>query len=139
MLRKPAPADKAAEAAVTYVTAMNNGDLATLRQITCGDQHEFYTKISDADYANLFASQKARNELVNISGVRAAKVVDGKRAVVEVNAFRTEQPNTILPTSINLQKVDGTWKVCSPRASASTCTTADAGYHYVVTSVGRKF
>ena len=115
LLRKPAPADLAADTAVSYVTAMNNGDLGTLRAVTCGDTHAFYARISDGDYAGLFAAQKARNELVNINGVRAAKVVGSNQAVVEVNSFRTDAPATIVPTSINLQKVDGTWKVCSPK------------------------
>ncbi|GAB09766.1 hypothetical protein GOARA_046_00350 [Gordonia araii NBRC 100433] len=51
---------------------------------------------------------------MNINGVRAAKVVSDDQAVVEVDSFRTATPHEIVPSSINLMKVDGEWKVCSP-------------------------
>lgn len=114
-LRPAAEADKAADVAVSYVDAQNNGDIGTLRSVTCGARHDYYARVSDADFAKYFQSQKARNELVNISGVKAAKVTGGDSAVVEVNAYRTGSPQSISAVSINLQKQGGDWKVCDPQ------------------------
>ena len=112
---KPA-ADQAADAASKFSTALYNGDLSTLRSVTCGQENQFYTNISDADFQKIYSAQKARNELVRTGDIKASKVTDdGAKAVVEVTAYQTSNPNEPQTVTINLQKDGSDWKVCTPR------------------------
>ncbi|GAC46805.1 hypothetical protein GOACH_01_01240 [Gordonia aichiensis NBRC 108223] len=112
---KPA-ADEAADTASKFSSALYNGDLSTLRSVTCGQENQFYTNISDADFQKIYSAQKARNELVRTGDIKASKVTDdGNKAVVEVTAYQTSKPDEPQTVTINLQKDGSDWKVCTPR------------------------
>ncbi|NED59941.1 DUF4878 domain-containing protein, partial [Streptomyces sp. SID10244] len=115
-LRSPAPADEAADVAKEFSTALYEGDLSTLRSTTCGERHEFYTTISDADFQKIYDGQKTRNELIQVNDVKAVKVTgDGDQAVVEVSALHSSKPDAPQTVTINLQKSGDDWKVCTPQ------------------------
>ncbi|WAC56978.1 DUF4878 domain-containing protein [Gordonia sp. SL306] len=115
-LRAPAPADEAADVAKDFSTALYEGDLSTLRSTTCGERHEFYTTISDADFQKIYDGQKTRNELIQVNDVKAVKVTgDGDQAVVEVSAQHSSKPDAPQTVTINLQKSGDDWKVCTPQ------------------------
>ncbi|GAA1460180.1 hypothetical protein [Williamsia maris] len=105
-------ADQAADAATTYTTALSNGDLSTLRSITCGERKQFYDTVSDEAFRQQFETQKANNELVDVRGVKAARV-DGSDAVVEVTAFNTGTPEKTTDVALRLRKDGDDWKVCT--------------------------
>jgi len=103
---------KAADAAEDYQTAMSEGDLDTLRTITCGTEHEFYQSVDDQAFANAYQSQKTRNQMMKFKDVTAV-AIDGDTARVGVEVFSSEDPGTTSPAQITLHKVDGDWKVCA--------------------------
>jgi hypothetical protein len=107
------PADVAAERALEYTTALRDGDIITLRQITCGEAQQRFTTMSDQEFAEDHRIQQQNNELVGVDGVKASKIVnDGNGAVVEVVAYKTLTPNEKLDVALTLSKIDGEWKVC---------------------------
>ena len=108
-----APADVAADRALEYVTALQDGNIVVLRSITCGEALERFTTMSDQEFAEDHQIQKANNELVGVDGVKASKIIDdGDAAVVEVIAYKTATPDEKLDVALTLSKVDGEWKVC---------------------------
>ena len=114
-MRTPAPADEAAEVALDYTTALYEGDLSTLRSVTCGELNAFYTDFDDAAYQKTYEAQKARNELVQTQSINAVRVVEGgDQAVVEVVAVHTSTPDQPETVTLNLQREGDTWKVCNP-------------------------
>ena len=90
---------------------MYNGDLQTLRNVTCGNKLAYYQNMQDGDWTKLYQSQKARNELVKVESINAVRV-DGNTALVEVTAVNTSTPNQPQRVAINLQKQGDNWKVC---------------------------
>jgi hypothetical protein len=107
------PADVAAERALEYTTALRDGDIITLRQITCGEAQQRFTTMSDQEFAEDHRIQQQNNELVGVDGVKASKIVnDGNGAVVEVVAYKTLTPNEKLDVALTLSKIEGEWKVC---------------------------
>ncbi|PXW35536.1 UNVERIFIED_CONTAM: uncharacterized protein DUF4878 [Williamsia faeni] len=107
------PADVAADRALEYVTALQDGNIVVLRAITCGEAQQRFTAMSDQEFAADHQVQKANNELVGVDGVKASKIIDdGNGAVVEVIAYKTGTPNDKLDVALTLSKIDGEWKVC---------------------------
>jgi hypothetical protein len=107
------PADVAADRALEYTTALRDGDIVTLRQITCGEAQQRFTTMSDQEFAEDHRIQQQNNELVGVDGVKASKIVnDGNGAVVEVVAYKTLTPDEKLDVALTLSKIDGEWKVC---------------------------
>lgn len=107
------PADVAAARALEYTTALRDGDIITLRQITCGQAEQRFTSMSDEEFAEDHRIQEENNELVGVDGVKASKIVnDGNGAVVEVIAYKTLTPDEKLDVALTLSKIDGEWKVC---------------------------
>ncbi|WP_196809510.1 DUF4878 domain-containing protein [Nocardia sp. 348MFTsu5.1] len=107
------PADVAADRALEYVTALQDGNIVVLRAITCGEAQQRFTTMSDQEFAADHQVQKANNELVGVDGVKASKIIDdGNGAVVEVIAYKTATPNDKLDVALTLSKIDGEWKVC---------------------------
>ena len=100
--------------ATQYTTALSNGDLTTLVEITCGTDHDFFASQDPAAYQQTFNSQKARNELVQFGEIRAVRV-DGDQAVVELPAAPGNRPQEQELVTINLQKSGDDWKVCAPQ------------------------
>ena len=107
-----APADVAADRALEYVTALQDGNIVVLRSITCGEALERFTTMSDQEFAEDHQIQKANNELVGVDGVKASKIIDdGDAAVVEVITYKTATPDEKLDVALTLSKVDSKWKV----------------------------
>ncbi|GAB44491.1 hypothetical protein GOTRE_066_00640, partial [Gordonia terrae NBRC 100016] len=114
-LRGPAPADEAATVAMDYTTALYEGDLSTLRSVTCGELNAFYSDFDDAAYERTYEAQRARNELVQTQAINAVRVVEGgNQAVVEVVAVHTNTPDQPETVTLNLQRDGDDWKVCNP-------------------------
>ncbi len=109
---KPA-ADQAAEVATTYAKALSDGDLTTLRAVTCGERKKFYDTVDAGAFRQQFQTQKANNELIGVRAVKAARVVDPGNAVVEVTAFSTSDPDKTTDVALRLHKEGQEWKVCS--------------------------
>lgn len=111
-------ADQAADVAQKYATALSNGDLTTLRDVTCGDRKQFYDSTDPQAFAAQYQAQKDAGRLVEVRGVKAARVVDPTNAIVEVSAALTGAPDKTSDVVLRLESQDGTWKVCSSSAGS---------------------
>ncbi|EGD54466.1 DUF4878 domain-containing protein [Gordonia neofelifaecis] len=105
------PEHKVAEAAKDYQNAMTSGDLDKLREVTCGEEYAYYSKIPDAAFQKAYEAQKNRNELMTFDDVKAVEI-NGDTARVGVDMYPSNDPSKTAPAQITLQNVDGTWKVC---------------------------
>lgn len=106
------PQNQAASAAKQYQTAMSEGDLATLREVTCGQEYAYYSSVSDAEFAKATASQRERNQMMSFKDITGVQV-DGDTARVGVDVFNTADENSTTNAQVTLHKIDGKWKVCT--------------------------
>ncbi len=106
------PQNRAAAAAKQYQNAMSEGDLATLREVTCGEDYAFYSSVSDAEFAKATAAQRERNQMMSFKEITGVQV-DGDTARVGVDVFNTADENATTNAQVTLHKIDGKWKVCT--------------------------
>ncbi|MFZ2510050.1 MAG: hypothetical protein WAW85_03025, partial [Gordonia sp. (in: high G+C Gram-positive bacteria)] len=106
------PQSQAAKAAERFQTAMSEGDLATLQDVTCGADRAFYASVSPEEFAKAYQSQIARNQMMRFHEVTGVSV-DGNTARVGVDVYSSATPNETVPAQVTLHKVDGDWKVCA--------------------------
>ena len=107
LTRGGSPSDQVRSAIESYTTAVQNGDLATLRSITCGD----YDAFEDQQWQELHAKMVANKEVPVMSSIDAV-VVDGDRAEANVTTYRPADPGALSTRSFDLRRVGDTWKVC---------------------------
>ncbi|WP_341258652.1 hypothetical protein [Gordonia malaquae] len=105
------PETKAADAAKSYQQAMNDGDLAKLRDITCGEENTTYTSMDEAEFNKAYQAQKANDQLMKFDDVNAV-AIDGDTARVGVDMYPSGDPSNKAPAQITLHKVGDDWKVC---------------------------
>jgi hypothetical protein len=98
----------------TFVAALTQGDLATLRTSTCGGLAEYYQGISDQDFAEVHQVAITQQNIPVVGEVDAVQIT-GDTAIAQVKAHTAANPNEQSWRTFNLEKVDGTWKVCDPR------------------------
>lgn len=106
------PQSQAAKAAERFQTAMSEGDLATLQDVTCGADRDYYTSVSPEEFAKAYQSQIARNQMMRFHDVTGV-VIDGDTARVGVDVYSSATPNETIPAQVTLHKIDGDWKVCA--------------------------
>ncbi|OUS90098.1 transcriptional regulator [Rhodococcus sp. NCIMB 12038] len=98
----------------TFVAALTQGDLATLRTSTCGSLAEYYQGISDQDFAEVHQVAVTQQNIPVVGGVDAVQIT-GDTAIAQVKAHTAANPAEQSWRTFNLEKVDGTWKICDPR------------------------
>ncbi|QQZ12481.1 Rv0361 family membrane protein [Rhodococcus sp. 21391] len=98
----------------TFVAALTQGDLATLRTSTCGSLAEYYQGLSDQDFAEVHQVAVAQQNIPVVGGVDAVQIT-GDTAIAQVKAHTAANPSEQSWRTFNLEKVDGTWKICDPR------------------------
>ncbi len=94
-----------------FDTAIQNGDLATLRSITCGSTRDSYVRYDDTMWEethNRVAAAKQYPVVASIDQV----VVNGDHAEANVTTFMAYAPQTRSTRSFDLQFRDDQWKIC---------------------------
>jgi hypothetical protein len=94
-----------------FDVAVQKGDLATLRSITCGvtrDSYASYDTRAWTDTHNRVAAAKQYPVVASIDQV----VVNGDHAEANVTTFMAYDPQTRSTRSFDLQFRDGQWKIC---------------------------
>lgn len=97
----------------TFVTALREGDLATLRTSTCGSLAEYYNSITPEEFANVHRVAMEQQSLPVVGAVDAIQFTDN-RAIAQVSAHTTANPAEQSLRTFNLEKIDDTWKICNP-------------------------
>jgi type II secretory pathway pseudopilin PulG len=95
----------------TFNTAVQAGDLATLRSITCGQNRESYVSYDDDVWADTYPRVMAAKQYPVVQSVDEV-VVNGDRAEANVTSYMAFDPATTSSRSFDLQFLDEQWKIC---------------------------
>ena len=95
----------------TFDTAIREGDLATLRSITCGQTRENYVRYDDQSWTDTYAKVMAAKQYPVVASVDQI-VVNGDHAEANVTSYMAYDPNTTSKRSFDLQFRDDQWKIC---------------------------
>lgn len=91
--------------------AVQNGDLATLRSITCGATRDSYVRYDDKAWVDTHARVAAAKQYPVVASVDQV-VVNGDHAEANVTTFMAYAPQTRSTRSFDLQFRDDQWKIC---------------------------
>lgn len=95
----------------TFDTAVRNGDLATLRNVTCGQTQDNYVSYDDGTWADTYARLSAAKQYPVIASIDEV-VVNGEHAEANVTSYMASDPASTSIHSFDLQFRDDQWKIC---------------------------
>lgn len=95
----------------TFDTAVRNGDLATLRNVTCGQTQDNYVSYDDGTWADTYARLSAAKQYPVIASIDEV-VVNGEHAEANVTSYMASDPASTSIHSFDLQFRDNQWKIC---------------------------
>jgi hypothetical protein len=94
-----------------FDVAIQNGDLATLRGITCGATRDSYVNYDDRAWEETHARVAAAKQYPVVASIDQV-VVNGDHAEANVTTFMAYAPQTRSTRSFDLQFRDDQWKIC---------------------------
>lgn len=96
--------------------AVQNGDLATLRGITCGVTRDSYVNYDDRAWSETHSRVAAAKQYPVVASIDQV-VVNGDHAEANVTTFMAYAPQTRSTRSFDLQFRDDQWKICQASTS----------------------
>lgn len=99
-----------------FDVAVQKGDLATLRSITCGATRDSYVNYDDRAWADTHARVAAAKQYPVVASIDQI-VVNDDHAEANVTTFMAYAPQTRSTRSFDLQFRDGQWKICQAPSS----------------------
>jgi hypothetical protein len=103
--------DKVRTTIQNFDIAVQNGDLATLRSITCGTTRDDYVDYDDRAWTETHARVAAAKQYPVVASIDQV-VVNGDHAEANVTSFMAYAPQTRSTRSFDLQFRDDQWKIC---------------------------
>ena len=94
-----------------FDAAIQNGDLAALRGITCGSTADGYNTYDDRQWADTHARVIAARQYPVVAGIDDV-VVNGDHAEANVTSYMAFDPQTRSTRSFDLEFRDDQWKIC---------------------------
>ncbi|MCV7257671.1 Rv0361 family membrane protein [Mycobacterium shimoidei] len=94
-----------------FDVAVQNGDLATLRSLTCGDIRDGYVSYDEKAWKETYQRVAAAKQYPVVASIDQVVVDDG-HAEANVTAFMAYAPQTRSTRSFDLQYRDDQWKIC---------------------------
>lgn len=94
-----------------FDTAIQNGDLATLRGITCGAKRDSYVNYDDKAWEETHKRVAAAKQYPVVASIDQV-VINGDHAEANVTAFMAYAPQTRSTRSFDLESRDEQWKIC---------------------------
>jgi len=94
-----------------FDVAVQKGDLATLRSITCGATRDSYVNYDDRAWADTHTRVAAAKQYPVVASIDQV-VVNGDHAEANVTTFMAYAPQTRSTRSFDLQFRDEQWKIC---------------------------
>lgn len=91
--------------------AIQKGDLATLRSITCGATRDSYVQYNDNAWAETHARVTAAKQYPVVASIDQV-IVNDDHAEANVTTFMAYAPQTRSTRSFDLQFRDDQWKIC---------------------------
>ncbi|MDY6870717.1 MAG: DUF4878 domain-containing protein [Actinomycetota bacterium] len=98
-----------------FDVAIQNGDLATLRGITCGAKRDSYVDYDDKAWEETHKRVAAAKQYPVVASIDQI-VVNGDHAEANVTAFMAYAPQTRSTRSFDLEFRDDQWKICQAPA-----------------------
>lgn len=108
---KAARVDAVKSTIQTFDTAVRDGDLTTLRGVTCGQTNANYAKYDDTSWADAYAKISAAKQYPVVASIDEV-VVNGDHAEANVTSYMAYDPETTSTRSFDLQFRDDAWKIC---------------------------
>jgi hypothetical protein len=99
-----------------FDTAVQNGDLAKLRSMTCGTTRDNYVRYNDKTWSETHARVAAAKRYPVVASIDQI-VVNGDHAEANVTTFMAYAPQTRSTRSFDLQFRDEAWKICQASSS----------------------
>lgn len=109
LTRGPSQSERVRAAIQTYDTAVQQGDLSTLRSITCGNYDDF----DDQQWHELHARVVENKTYPVVSSIDEV-MVNGDRAEANVTAYMASDPSHTSTRSFDLRRDGDQWKICEP-------------------------
>lgn len=94
-----------------FDTALREGDLATLRNVTCGKLHDTYVRYDDRAWTDTYSKVMAAKQYPVVASIDEV-VVNGDHAEANVTSYMAFEPATTSTHSMDLQLRDDRWKIC---------------------------
>jgi hypothetical protein len=120
LTRTSAPAvsqeDRVRSTIQDFDSALQTGDLATLRSMTCGPTRDEYVRYNDKTWADIHARVAAAKRYPVVASIDQV-VVNGDHAEANVTTFMAYAPQTRSTRSFDLQFRDEQWKICQAPSS----------------------
>lgn len=95
----------------SFDSAVQSGDLATLRTITCGPTRGSYVNFDEGSWADTHRRVAAARQYPVVASIDEV-VVNGEHAEANVTSFMAFDPATRSTRSFDLQFRDNQWKIC---------------------------
>lgn len=95
-----------------FDVAIQKGDLATLRSITCGSTRDSYVNYPDDEWNTTYPKVAAAKQYPVVASIDEVVVNNDQHAEANVTAFVAYQPQVRSTRSFDLQFHDGRWKIC---------------------------
>ena len=105
------PEDQVRDTIQEFDVAIQKGDLAQLRAITCGTLRDSYVNYPDKDWATTYPRLATAKQYPVVASIDQVAVND-QHAEANVTTFVAYQPQVRSTRSFDLQYVDGRWKIC---------------------------
>jgi hypothetical protein len=99
-----------------FDVAVQKGDLATLRSITCGATRDSYVNYDDRAWTDTHARVAAAKQYPVVASIDQV-VVNDDHAEANVTTFMAYAPQTRSTRSFDLQFRDDQWKICQAPSS----------------------
>jgi hypothetical protein len=103
--------DQVRETIHEFDNAVQKGDLAQLRGITCGTTRDGYVNYDDQQWAATHEKVIAAKRYPMVASIDEV-AVDGNHAEANVTTFIAYEPQVRSTRSFDLQFLDGRWKIC---------------------------
>jgi hypothetical protein len=94
-----------------FDVAVQNGDLSTLRGITCGTMRDDYVNYDEREWNDTYRRVAAAKQYPVVANIDQV-VVNGNHAEANVTAFMAYAPQVRSTRSFDLQYRDDRWKIC---------------------------
>jgi hypothetical protein len=108
---KASQEDKVRTTIQTFDVAVQKGDLATLRSITCGSTRDSYVNYNEQAWKETHSRVAAAKQYPVVASIDQV-VVNGDHAEANVTTFMAYAPQTRSTRSFDLQFRDDQWKIC---------------------------
>lgn len=95
----------------TFDTAIRDGDLATLRTVTCGQTKQNYDSYDEQAWKDTYAKVTAAKQYPVVASIDQV-VVNGEHAEANVTAYMAYDPATTSTRSFDLEFSGDRWKIC---------------------------